>query len=310
MSMDQFCDLPNGFRLCYRTHGHPDGDPLLLIAGLGLQLTYWSPLITEDLARRGYRVITMDNRDVGRSSRATGKPPGLLRSLSKRIEASAYDLDDMTRDTAGLLAHLHVDRVHVVGMSMGGMIAQNLAALYPDQVRSLTSIFSTTGAGRVGQPALSTLLRLAKAPPRSREEAVAGYLRMMRHIGSTGHFLDEQSLRSYAEQAWDRGHGANAHEGMARQVGAIMKSGDRTARLRGVRAPTLVIHGDQDRMVAPSGGQATADAIPGAVHLTVRGMGHDLPDDVIPYLVDLIDGHAERHSEALNPSSLTLARQA
>ncbi len=299
---DQFCDAPTGYRLCYRVHGHARGEPILLIAGLGLQLTYWSPRLIDGLVERGFRVITMDNRDAGRSSRAPHKPPSLWRQLTKRPGARAYTLEDMARDTKGVLDHLEVPRVHLVGVSMGGMIAQVLAAQHPDQTASLTSIFSTTGAGNVGQPAGSTLLKLAKAPPRGREEAVGRYLQIMEHIGSTAYPMNEQALRAYATQAWNRGAGEHAHEGVARQIGAIMKSGDRTAQVRLIKAPTLVVHGDLDRMVAHSGGVATANAIDGADLITIRGMGHFIADGVVPLLTDLIDGHARRSVERMAPS--------
>lgn len=307
---DRFCDLPSGMRICHRVHGHAGGEPLLLIAGLGLQLHYWTPLFVGSLVERGFRVIVFDNRDVGRSSRGKGRPPGVLRQLFKRIEKSAYDLDDMADDAAGLLAHLGVARAHVVGMSMGGMIAQTLAVRHAPRVASLTSIFSTTGHGRVGQPALSSLLKLSKPPVRSRDAAMARYVEVMHHVGSTAYAMHERDLRAYAGTAWDRGDGPTAHAGMARQIGAIFKSGDRTAQLRRITAPTLVLHGERDLLVAPSGGAATAAAIPGARLLTVHGMGHNIPDEAAPFLVDLIDGHARRAAEPAIPMGRAPSRAA
>lgn len=157
---DKFCDVSTGMRLCYRTYGPDDGEPLLLIVGLGLQLTAWPISLINNLIQCGYKVIIFDNRDVGRSSRVSQRPPNLLRQLIRRPESSAYDLQDMAQDVIGLLDHLCVTRAHVVGMSMGGMIAQVIAAQYPQRIKSLTSIFSTTGALNVGQPALSSLLML------------------------------------------------------------------------------------------------------------------------------------------------------
>lgn len=295
---DRYCDLPSGMRICHRVHGHPQAEPLLLLAGLGLQLHYWTPLFVGALVERGFRVVVLDNRDVGRSSRGKGRPPGVLRQLFKRIEPTAYDLSDMADDAAGLLAHLGIARAHVVGMSMGGMIAQTLAVRHAARVASLVSIFSTTGHARAGQPAPSTLLKLARPPVRSRDAAMARYVEVMHHVGSTGYAMHDRDLRAYAGTAWDRGDGPTAHEGMARQIGAIFKSGDRTAQLRGITAPTLVLHGDRDLLVAPSGGAATAAAIPGAKLLTVHGMGHNIPDEAAPLLVDLIDGHARRSTAA------------
>lgn len=285
---DQFCPTPSGLRLCYRTYGSAAGAPLLLIAGLGLQLISWPSGLIDGLVDRGFWVIAFDNRDVGLSGRVAAKPPGLFKQLLRLTKDSPYDLGDMTADTLALLDHLQIDRAHLVGMSMGGMIAQTLAARYPQRVRSLTSIFSTTGARNVGQPAASTLWRLLKPAPRNREAAVARFVNVMRHIGATAYPLPENDLRHYASQAWDRGQGLKDSASVARQIGAIMKSADRTAEVRRIHAPTLVIHGDIDRMVAPSGGKATAQAIPGARLVTLPGMGHSIPDGVVPALLDLI----------------------
>ena len=295
-SDELFCELPSGFRICYRLSGDEGGEPLLLIAGLGLHMTSWPRALVDGLVAQGFRVITFDNRDVGRSSRATARPPGLARQLFRRITPDSYDLGDMANDTMGLLDFLRIKQVHLVGMSMGGMIAQTIASRHPERVRSLTSIFSTTGDSRIGQPALSTLWRFTKPRPRTRDEAVESYLGMARHIGPAG--LDEQGARTYAAEAWDRGDGATAHRGIARQVGAIMKSGDRTEQVRQITAPTLVIHGDVDHMVNPNGGRATADAIPGAKHVTIHGMGHYLSEAISPRLVDLIVDNTRRPAPA------------
>lgn len=291
---DQFCTVSTGMRLCYRTYGPDYAEPLLLIAGLALHLTSWSPGFIEGLVQRGYHVITFDNRDVGRSSRHLSPPPGVWRQLTRRIAPEAYDLSDMARDAVGLLDHLQIEQAHLVGMSMGGMIAQTVAARHPERAHSLTSIFSTTGARRVGQPAASTMWLLSRPPARTRDEAADRYVKLMRHIGSQGFDRDEERLRAYAEHAWERGAGPTAPEGVARQIGAIIKSGDRTAELSQIRVPTLVVHGDRDRIVHPSGGHATAQAIPEARHITIHGMGHQISEGVVPYLVDLIDGHAQR----------------
>ena len=293
-SLEQFCETATGMRLCYSSHGDVHGQPMLLIAGLGLQLTSWSPLMLSGLVRRGFRVIVFDNRDVGRSSRVAAPPPGLWHQFFRLPAPGAYDLSDMAKDALALLDHLGIERTHLVGMSMGGMIAQTMAFLSPQRVISLTSIFSTTGARDIGQPALSTLLRLIKRQAKSRDEAVLRNLSLMRHIGSTRYAMAEQKMRVHAELAWARGNGISAHEGVARQIGAIFKSGDRSAQVRAITAPTLVLHGDQDLMVAHSGGQATAAAIAGADFITIGGMGHYLPDGVMPVLLDLIGGHARR----------------
>ena len=282
---DRFVDLPAGPRLCYRVDGPDDGTPLLLIAGLGLDLTSWPQRMVGGFAERGFRVVRFDNRDAGRSSRIAAPPPGRVRQLLARPRPDAYDLTDMAADTVGLLDALGVERVHLLGMSMGGMIAQTVAARHPARVLSLTSVFSTTGDRRVGQPARSTLLRLAKAPARTVEESVERHLAMVGHIGSATFPPDEEVERAWATAVWDRGGGSSAP--VARQIGAIQASGDRTADLARITAPTLVVHGDRDLMVHPTGGRATAAAIPGARHVEVAGMAHHLAPGVVDHLVEL-----------------------
>ena len=267
---------------------------MLLVAGLGQQLHSWPIGFCEQLAARGYRVIRFDNRDVGRSTHPRFRPPSLGAILARRWPPQQYDLTDMAGDTVGLLDALGRRDAHLVGVSMGGMIAQTVAATAPDRVRTLTSIMSTTGARRVGRPALSTWWLMAARPPRSRAEAVDRAVRIFRHIGSHGFPFDEAWIREYAGIAWDRDPSTG---GVARQLAAIFRSGDRTARLSAVTAPTLVIHGDRDRMVHPTGGVATARAIRGARLESLPGMGHDLPAGAWATLVDLIDRHARAGSQ-------------
>ncbi|WP_084455295.1 alpha/beta fold hydrolase [Comamonas composti] len=302
---DCFCELASGVRLCYRVTGPPDGAPLILIAGLGMQLTSWPPSLIAGLAERGYRVITLDNRDIGRSSRAAHPPAGRMTLMLRRPRTQAYTLEDMAGDVLGLMQHLQVEAAHVAGMSMGGMIAQAMASMAGPQVLSLISIFSTTGASSVGQPAVSTLRLLFRKPPQNRAEAAERLVALFRHIGPKSFDLHEAELRKEAGQAWDRGDGAQAHRGVRRQMEAIMKSGDRTRALHGVRAPTLVIHGDTDLLVHPSGGLATARAIAGAVLVQLHDMGHFIPRALVPTLADLIDGHAQRagHAAASEPAA-------
>jgi pimeloyl-ACP methyl ester carboxylesterase len=194
----------------------------------------------------------------------------------------------MAADTAGLLDALALPPVHLAGVSMGGMIAQTVAARHPDSVQSLTSIMSATGAPHVGRPALSTWLMMLSRPARSRAESADRAVRIFRHIGSAGYPFDEGLVREQAGLAWDRDP---SPAGAGRQLAAIMRSGDRTAEVRTVTAPTLVIHGDRDLMVNPTGGARTAQTIPGARLETMRGMGHDLPRGAWPALVKLIDDH-------------------
>lgn len=291
---DEFCTLPDGRRLCYRSFGAPTAPPLVLLVGLGLQLIYWPPQLVSGLVERGYRVIVLDNRDSGRSSLIDARPPTLYQQLFRIAPADAYDLADMAGDVVALMDRLQLPSAHLAGMSMGGMIAQTLAARWPQRVRSLASIFSSTGARAVGQPATSSLRLILRAPAPSREAAVAHHERISAHIGATRFEMNADAIRAYAGLAWERGHGAAAAAGIARQIGAIVKSGDRSAELRGVRTPTLVIHGDRDLMVHSSGGHATARAIPGARFVLIGGMGHAITADMSPLLVDLLAGHADR----------------
>jgi pimeloyl-ACP methyl ester carboxylesterase len=284
-------DTGRGIVLAYEQIG--DGDPLVLVAGLGQQMHSWPTEFCQLLAARGFRVIRFDNRDVGESTHLRFRPPSLPAVLARRFPAGQYDLADMATDTVGLLDALNLDDAHFVGISMGGMISQTVAALSPRRVRTLTSISSTTGARGVGRPALSTWLLMAARPARSRAEAADRAVRMFRHIGSHGFPFDEAAVRERTELAWDRDPSA---AGTGRQLAAIVHSGDRTAQLRAVTAPTLVIHGDRDRMVHRTGGAATVAAIPGARLAAVPGMGHDLPRDAWPTLIDLIVNHASTRS--------------
>lgn len=284
---EQIIAVGRGISLAYEEIGA--GEPLVLVAGLGQQLHSWPTEFCTRLADRGYRVIRFDNRDVGRSTHLRFRPPSVGAIVLRRWPAEQYDLEDMAADTVGLLAALDIENAHIAGVSMGGMIAQTVAARYPDRVRTLTSIMSNTGERKVGRPALSTWLLMASRPARTRAEAQARAVRIFRHIGSHGFPFDEAEVRALAGIGWDRDP---SPAGVARQLAAIFRSGDRTSRLRSVVAPTLVIHGDRDRMVHPTGGAATARAIAGARLETITGMGHDLPKGAWPRLLDLIDSHA------------------
>jgi pimeloyl-ACP methyl ester carboxylesterase len=285
---ERTADVGRGISLTYEEIGDGTAEPIVLVAGLGQQLHSWPTEFCEALAERGHRVIRFDNRDAGTSTHLPFRPATPTATLMRRWPPEQYDLTDMAADTVGLLDALGCERAHLVGVSMGGMIAQTVAALYPAQVRSLTSIMSTTGSRRVGRPALSTW-RLISAPPgRTREDAVARAVRMFRHIGSSGFPFDEALVRERAGLSWDRDPSS---AGVGRQLGAIIRSGDRTPLLRRITAPTVVIHGDRDRMVNPTGGAATARAIHGARLETITGMGHDLPKNAWPTLLDLIDAN-------------------
>ncbi|SMD19610.1 alpha/beta fold hydrolase [Kibdelosporangium aridum] len=288
-------DVGRGISLAYEQFGDESAEPLVLIAGLGMQLHSWPTVFCEQLADRGYRVTRFDNRDVGESTHMRFRPSSPIATVMRRWPAQQYDLTDMATDTVGLLDALGYESAHLVGVSMGGMIAQTVAALNPQRVRTLVSIMSTTGARRVGRPALSTWLLMAGTPGRTRQEAIDRSIRIFRHIGSHGFPFDETWVREQAGAAWDRDPSPS---GVARQLAAIFRSGDRTKLLRRITAPTLVIHGDRDRMVNPTGGAATVRAITGARLETVRGLGHDLPTGAWPVLLDLIDKHVGRRTDA------------
>jgi pimeloyl-ACP methyl ester carboxylesterase len=299
--IDQFCRAGADRQVCYRTDGDPSGTPLLLIAGLTLDLTAWPRAMVEGLVVQGFYVIRFDNRDVGRTTPAVTPPPGLLRRALRRPGRDGYDLGDMAGDAIAVLDHLGIAQAHVAGMSMGGMIAQTVAARYPVRTSSLTSIFSTTGGKRVGRPAISTLVLLSKPGSRTRDEFIRKHVRLANHLAGTGFPVDHAGAAEYAAGAWDRGLREAAGDGVARQINAIDKSGDRTAELRRISAPTLVIHGDRDPIVHPSGGRATAAAITGARHVTIAGMGHDLAPGVTDRLVELITNHIEQSQVSVAP---------
>jgi pimeloyl-ACP methyl ester carboxylesterase len=283
-------DVGRGIRLCYEQFGDLTDPPIVLIAGLGQQLHSWPSEFVAALAHRGFCVTRFDNRDVGRSTHLSFPPPHPLAILRGGNDTRQYHLGDMARDTVGLLDALNLRDAHLVGISMGGMIAQTTAAHYPGRVRTLTSIMSTTGAPRTGRPALSTWRRMfTSRRPRTRDEAMDRAVRMFRHIGSHGFPFDEPWVREAAGIAWDRDPTSDR---VARQLAGIFASGDRTTELRHIEVPTLVIHGDRDRMVHPTGGAATARAIPGARLQTIPGLGHDLPIGAWNQVIDLIADHA------------------
>jgi pimeloyl-ACP methyl ester carboxylesterase len=287
---ERFADVGNGITLCYETFGDPGAPPIVLVMGLGTQMIAWSTAFCERLAAGGFFVIRFDNRDAGRSTWLDGRPVPRLHEIAlRRVARPAYKLSDMALDTVGLMDALGLERAHLVGVSMGGMIAQTVAARHPARVRSLTSMMSNTGARFSGQPALRTYPILLGSAPADRDAFVARGLRTWATIGSPGFDRDEVELRAMIELAFDRGVSAG---GTARQLGAIIASGDRRRELRAVQAPTLVLHGEADKLVTPSGGRATAKAIDGARLITIPGMGHDLPRDAWPQILGAIAQHA------------------
>ena len=286
---EQFADVGRGITLCYETFGDPADPPVVLVMGLATQMIAWHEEFCEQLADRGFYVVRFDNRDIGRSTHLDFRPPTLRQMLRRRVGPEQYSLSDMAEDTAGLIRALEIAPAHVVGASMGGMIGQVLAAEHPELVRSLTSIMSTTGSRWHGQPALSVYKYLLRPPPRDREGYIERAAEVFGLVGSTGFPRDESYIRERAGRSYDRGYDVRAG---GRQLGAIAASADRTEQLRTIRAPTLVIHGTVDKMIKPSGGRATAKAIPGARLLEIEGMGHDLPRGVWPRILDAISEHA------------------
>jgi pimeloyl-ACP methyl ester carboxylesterase len=286
---EEFCDVGRGVTLCYETFGDPEDPPILLIMGLATQMIAWHEDFCEQLADRGFYVVRFDNRDIGRSTHFDFSPPSVGQMVTRRFGPEQYTLEDMADDSAALLRELGLAPAHVVGASMGGMIAQTLAARHPDVVRSLVSIMSTSGNRWRGGPAPSVYRFLLRPPPRDRDGYIERSAAVFGLVGSTGFDRDEQYIRERAAQSYDRGFDPRAG---GRQLGAILASGDRTKALKRISSPTLVIHGTVDKMVRPSGGRATARAIPGARLMMIDGMGHDLPRGVWPQVIDAIAEHA------------------
>jgi pimeloyl-ACP methyl ester carboxylesterase len=288
---ERFCDVGRGITLCYETFGDPADPTALLIMGLGTQMIAWREDFCQQLAGRGLHVVRFDNRDIGRSTHVAGRPPTSAQLLLRSRRAAHYTLPDMADDTAGLLRELGLAPAHVIGASMGGMIAQTLAVRHPRKLRSLVSIMSSTGSLRAGQPALRTYPIFLRRPAQTREGFIERMQEVFATIGSTGLPRDVVDMRELAAASYDRDHDP---AGPGRQLAAIIASGDRTAQLRYIGAPTLVIHGTADPLVAFSGGRATARAIRGAQLLAIEGMGHDLPRAAWQTLIDAIATHAER----------------
>ena len=285
----------NGISITFEDKGPRDAPVILLVMGLGGQLTLWPDEFVDALNARGFRTIRYDNRDVGLSTRfdAAGVPNlkwMFVKSLLRLPVRSAYTLADMAADGVALLDHLGIARAHIVGVSMGGMISQHIAARYPDRVLSLTSVMSTTGNPRLPRAQKEAMQVLTSRPMSGDPEDLIAYsVRAAKVIGSPGYPPDEERLQRRVRSDFERGW---YPQGVARQMAAIVADGDRRPMLKSIGAPTLVIHGEGDPLVPLAGGRDTADNISGARLLTIPGMGHDLPLGLVDTLADAIAGHA------------------
>lgn len=276
----------------YETFGDRSQPPLLLVNGLGSQCINYRTEWCERFATTGFFVIRYDNRDVGLSSKFDDVEPDVAGLVRRRAEGQTvevpYRLSDMAADGLAVLDALDIERAHVMGVSMGGMIVQTMALEHPDRLLTMTSVMSTTGDPDVGQSSPEAQRRIMAPPAPDRAGYIAGHLAGLRIWGSPACY-DEERLTANAAEAYDR---CFAPAGTARQMMAIIASGSRTAGLAAVRVPTLVLHGDADTLVDASGGRRTAEAIPGARFVVLEGMGHDYPPAYWDQLIDLVKTHS------------------
>ncbi len=277
--------------ICYETFGQRTDPAVLLIQGLGVQMLGWDEEFCSLLAGRGFFVVRFDNRDVGLSTCFNEANFDLSNAIGRALAGEKievpYSLMDMASDAMGLMDHLGIERAHLVGVSMGGMIAQTLAAEYPERVSSLTSIMSSTGSRAVGQPTPEAVQVLFERPPEDRAAAIEASVRAQKVLGGTTR-LDEERARLKAGAAFDRSFNP---DGTGRQLAAIYAAGNRTDHVSGISAPALVIHGAQDPLIDVSGGRHTAEVIPGARLVIIDEMGHDLPPSLWDRLIDEISAH-------------------
>lgn len=284
----------NGIEICYDVFGSPDAEPLFLIMGLSAQMVLWDDEFCQQLASNGFRVIRFDNRDIGQSTKLNGGKRITVGELLKLrflgiLPSAPYKLRDMAADTTGLMDALGIRSAHIVGASMGGMIAQEMAIHMPDRVRSLTSIMSSTGNPKLPQPKREAAALLMAPPPKNKDEYIAIFARNWRVLRAGSFPEDEAKDRLRAERCYARGL---SPEGVGRQLRAILASGSRVKALQGVKLPALVIHGAADPLVRPEAGIDTANAIPGAKLVMVEGMGHAIPIPIWPQVIGAITDHA------------------
>ena len=288
---EELTGVGRGVTICHESFGDPADPPVLLVMGLGVQMIAWHEDFCRLLAGQGFYVTRFDNRDVGHSTHFDFPPPTTGQLLRRRFRPEQYGLEEMADDTAGLIEALDLAPVHLVGISMGGMVSQTLAARRPELVRSFASISSNTGSRLNGQPAFGLYRHLLAGSPRDREELVEQAARLFALIGSRDLGVDIEDIRELAGRSYDRDRDPG---GYGRQLGGITKTRNRTPMLRTIKAPTVVIHGTKDRLIKPSGGKATAKAIPGAKLVRIEGMGHDLPRAAWDRIIGEILGNAAR----------------
>ena len=284
----------NGIRLCYQEFGDPAHPPMVLIMGLGVQMLVWDDDFCELLAARGFRVIRFDNRDIGRSTMfPNARTPSFAELLLSQVTGLRfripYTLRDMAADTAGLMDALGIASAHVVGASMGGFIAQEMAIAHPERLRTLTSLMSSTGDPKLPRPEPKALAALGKKTPPDRAGFVRRYVETWAAIAGDGFPFDPERMARQGAASYDRGINPPA---VARQMLAIIASGNRKPALGKVSVPTLVLHGTRDPLVPLAAGLDTARAIPGARLVLIDGMGHWMPREVWPRIVDEIAAHA------------------
>jgi pimeloyl-ACP methyl ester carboxylesterase len=288
----------DGIEIAYEEFGDPGDPAMLMIMGLGVQMIGWDDELCELLAAERFRVVRFDNRDVGRSSRYDGPAPDWVALSAGDGSSANYLLADMADDAVKLLDDLGIEAAHVVGASLGGMIAQTLAIRHSERVLSLTSIMSTSGDRSVGQPHPEALAQLFNPPPNEPDGMAEWAVRNWKVIGSPGFEPDDEAIRRRARTSFERGYNP---QGVGRQLAAIVASGDRTPELARLSLPTLVIHGEADPLIDVSGGKATAGAIPEAKLTLIEGMGHDLPRQLWPRFVEQIAANA-REAELRAPA--------
>ncbi len=285
----------NGIRIEYDTFGDASRPPILLVIGLGGQLIDWDNALCADLAAKGLYVIRFDNRDSGLTTKlGDAGMPDIMKAFGATLQGIPmnvpYTLDDMAQDAVALLDSLGIEKAHICGMSMGGMIAQTVAIRHPRRLLSITSIYSSTGNPELPQPKPEIMQLILTPPPREREAAIEFSVNLFKAIAGTGFPFDEAWVRDLSARRYDR---AFCPEGVGRQFTAALTHGNRKPALASVRVPTLIIHGDEDPLVPLEAGKDTADAIPGAKLMVIKGMGHDLPHEgAWPEIMNAVSAHA------------------